>query len=98
MSDIVPLNPGGRQIHGDDVGSCEAYYVVNLKRRTLGPVLMRVTMSKRHRAYVETAFSPCQFGIGRLARFNLISHKGNKGCRQSIRPLVPSLFLKLLGT
>jgi hypothetical protein len=61
-----------------------------LVQSTPHPILMRVTMSKRHMPYVETAYSPCQFGIGRLTRFNLISHKG-KGCRQSIRPLVPSL-------
>jgi hypothetical protein len=35
-------------------------------------------MSKRHMAYVETAYSPCQFSIGRPARFNLISHKGER--------------------
>lgn len=50
------------------------------EQRTPGPTLMSVTVSKRHMAYVETAYSPCQFSIGRLARFNLISHSGEKGC------------------
>jgi hypothetical protein len=67
------------------------------EQRTFGSILMRVTMSKRHMAYVETAYSPCQFGIGRLVRFNRISHKGEKGCRQSLRPLVSSLSKNCLA-
>jgi hypothetical protein len=66
------------------------------EHRTFGPVLMRVTMSKRHMAYVKTAYSPCQFGIGRMSRFNFISHRANKeGCLSVVTPLVPSLFKSL---
>ena len=66
------------------------------EHRTFGPVLMRVTMSKRHIAYVKTAYSPCQFGIGRMSRFNFISHRANKEGRLSVvTPLVPSLFKSL---
>ena len=66
------------------------------EHRTFGPVLMRVTMSKRHIAYVKTAYSPCQFGIGRMSRLNFISDRANKEGRLSVvTPLVPSLFKSL---
>ena len=52
-------------------------------------------MSKRDSAYVKKACDLCEFGIGRMSRFNFIFHQANKEGRPSEKLLVPSLSKSL---